>query len=112
MKGAIVYLLNDSEEDKNDFKSSLSGLVKFYIKKHPCDVICFHEKNFPIDELEYLKNLYEINLIFQEIDFKIPNYEEEIIKKYQNISLTHKILIILGSQLDIDICVDFCWRYF
>ena len=29
MKGAIVYLLNDSEEDKNDFKSSLNKLTKF-----------------------------------------------------------------------------------
>jgi len=81
IKGAVVYLLNNSEEDKNDFKSSLDGLIKFYLKKYPCDVICFHEKNFCIDELQYLKNTYEVNLIFQEIDFKIPNYEEEIIKK-------------------------------
>ena len=79
MKNAIVYLLNNSEEDKNHFKISLNNLINFYLNDYPCDVICFHEKDFCKYEIANLTKTFKINLIFQEISFEIPNYNTDIL---------------------------------
>ena len=78
MKNAIVYLLNAADKDMLNFRMSIELLRNNYLYERPCDVICFHEKNFPAMEIQYLKEVFEINFIFKEISFNTPEYPPEI----------------------------------
>lgn len=80
-KNAVVYLLNNNEKDKNNFRSSIGLLVKNYLNKFPCDVICFHEKDFDKNEIKLIKDNVKINIIFEEIEFNLPNYNQEILNQ-------------------------------
>ena len=60
-KNAIVYLLNDNEKDKHNFRSSIGLLIKNYLNNFPCDVVCFHEKGFDINATQ----LSPLNQSFQ-----------------------------------------------
>jgi hypothetical protein len=74
-KSAIVYLLNNNQKDISNFRHSISLLYDNYYKSFPCDIICFYEKDFPEEELEYLKNALSIlKVSFVNIDFEIPNF--------------------------------------
>lgn len=81
-KSAIIYLLNNNPKDINSFRKSISLLFSNYYNEFPCDIICFHENNFPSKELEYLKNtLSSINISFININFTLPNnYSKETIE--------------------------------
>tara|TARA_R110000803_G_scaffold210590_2_gene282838 strand:- start:78 stop:908 length:831 start_codon:yes stop_codon:yes gene_type:complete len=82
MKNAIIYLLNDTDEDKKTFVDSFDLLYKNYLKENPCDVVCFHEPNFCEKEKDFLKNKYkDAGIILQEIVFDLPDYTEEIKSK-------------------------------
>jgi hypothetical protein len=74
----IVVLLNNQQEHILNFRKNLELLFLNYLQNNPCNLVCFHESNFPIDEIEYLKNNYSINFIFQDINFKVPEYPSEI----------------------------------
>lgn len=67
----VLYLLNNTEEDINTFRRSISLLFSNYLDYYPCDTICLHEKDFPESEKKYLLSKY--NLIFHEIEFTVPN---------------------------------------
>jgi alpha 1,2-mannosyltransferase len=74
-KSAIVYLLNNNQKDISNFRHSISLLYNNYYKSFPCDIICFYEKDFPEEELEYLKNALSIlKVSFVNIDFEMPNF--------------------------------------
>lgn len=79
MNNAVIYLLNDTEEDKQTFIKSIESLYYNYLIDHPCDVICFHEPNFCKKELTFIKDKFKfINLKTHQIDFKVPEYNPEI----------------------------------
>jgi len=79
MKNAVIYLLNDTDEDKNTFVKSLDSLYYNYLMDNPCDVICFYEPNFCKNEIALLKEKYKfINLKLEQIEFQLPNYDETI----------------------------------
>lgn len=80
-KSAIVYLLNNSEKDKNNFRASIQYLLKNYLTNFPCDIICFHEKNFDPNEIQIIKEYLKINIYFEEIEFNLPNYNQEILNQ-------------------------------
>lgn len=72
---AIVYLLNNSNKDISNFRRSFPLLIKNYYEKFPCDIVCFYEEDFPLLELDFLKNqLKDIRIKFYQINFSIPNY--------------------------------------
>lgn len=81
MKNAIVYLLNESEKDKICFRKSLELLEKNYLNKFPCDIICFHEKNFDPNEIAFIKKNFNESLLFQEVEFKLPEYSSNVLKE-------------------------------
>jgi len=79
MKNTILYLLNNTEEDKATFIKSLDLLYNNYLQDYPCDITCFHEPDFCKNEKNNLKNKYHfLNINFHEIEFKVPDYSEEI----------------------------------
>jgi hypothetical protein len=80
-KSAITILLNNTDEDKRDFRSCLSLLIENYLKEFPCDIVCFYEKDFCQTEMDFLKSNFEVNLIFEPIEFTVPEYPEEIISQ-------------------------------
>ena len=79
-KNAIVFLLNAANKDINNFRQSLPLLHHHYLAKHNCEVICFYEKNFPKEEIEFLTDNSPAPLIFQEVDFKMPNYAKDLLE--------------------------------
>lgn len=79
MKSAIIYLLNDTEEDKLTFIKSLDSVYYNYLIDHPCDVVCFYEPNFCKKEKEFIKDKYKfLNIKLYEVNFKTPDYPEHI----------------------------------
>lgn len=80
-KNAIVYLLNNNEKDKNNFRSSIGLLIKNYLNKFPCDVICFHEKDFDKNEIKLIQDNVKIDIFFEEIEFNLPDYSQEILNQ-------------------------------
>lgn len=82
MNTAIVYLLNNNNKDILNFRQSIYLLIQNYYLKFPADIICFHENDFPIEEIKFLqKNLVGISIKFIPIVFNIPNYDQSIIDK-------------------------------
>lgn len=72
---AIVYLLNKNSKDILNFRKSIQSLLYNYYEWFPCDIICFYEDDFPIEELDNLKQkLINIKVSFVKIDFSIPNH--------------------------------------
>lgn len=84
MKNAIVYLLNNHPKDINNFRSSISYLITNYLNYFPCELIFFHENNFPKTEINLITDaLSALNFKFKflEINFVLPAYKEEILKE-------------------------------
>ena len=77
---AIIYLLNNTAEDINTFNDSFHKLCINYLSNFPCTVICFHESDFPQEEINRIKMLYN-DIIFYKIDFSIPDYSDDIKSK-------------------------------
>jgi hypothetical protein len=80
-KNAIVYLLNDNQKDKNNFRNSIGLLTKNYLNNFPCDIICFHEQGFDKNEINLIKEHVKFNIQFEEINFNLPNYSQEILNQ-------------------------------
>lgn len=75
----ILYLVRSSEEDLNDFNKSLSLVEKNLTPfTKDLDILIFCEKSF-----ENYKNQVETNLElkYQEVEFKIPDYPQEILNE-------------------------------
>jgi alpha 1,2-mannosyltransferase len=82
MNTAIVYLLNNNNKDIINFRQSIYLLIQNYYKDFPTDIICFHEQDFPVEEIELLqKHLVNISIKFIPITFNIPNYDDSIINR-------------------------------
>ena len=84
MKNAVVYLLNNHPKDINNFRLSIQYLVNNYLFSFPCDLIFFHESDFPQNEIELISNSlskFYFNFKFVKIDFCIPAYSDEILKE-------------------------------
>jgi alpha 1,2-mannosyltransferase len=77
MKNCILYLVRSSQEDLNDFNKSISLVEKNLIPKtNNVDIIVFCEKSFD----EYKSKVEtSLNIQYQTIEFKIPNYPKEIL---------------------------------
>lgn len=79
---AIVFLLNAQLKDIHNFRQSISLLYNNYLVKYPdCDIICFHEGNFPQEEIKILQDTFPLPLIFQELSFKLPDYNADILNE-------------------------------
>lgn len=75
----ILYLVRSSEEDLNNFNTSLSLIEKNLIPfTNNVEVLIFCEKSFGSYKNRVITNL---NLKYQEIEFKIPEYSEEILNQ-------------------------------
>jgi hypothetical protein len=73
MKSCFTLLLRNNFK-QNFLNSCLTSLYNFYLKKYPTDVIIFHEKEFSEYNKNFIKTrLPNINIIFREIKFSIPN---------------------------------------
>jgi hypothetical protein len=82
MNTAIVYLLNNNNKDIINFRQSIYLLLQNYYKDFPTDIVCFHEQDFPVEEIQLLqKHLGSISIKFIPITFNIPNYDESIINR-------------------------------
>jgi len=82
MNTAIVYLLNNNNKDIINFRQSIYLLLQNYYKDFPTDIVCFHEQDFPVEEIQLLqKHLGNISIKFIPITFNIPNYDESIINR-------------------------------
>jgi alpha 1,2-mannosyltransferase len=80
MKNCIIILLNNSEKDISFFKRSFPFLNENYLKHHRCDVILFHENDFPKSEIDLIKS-YKNDIIFHELHFDLPSYSEDVLKQ-------------------------------
>lgn len=80
MNNCIVILLNNNEKDISFFKKSFPFLNENYIKNNPCDIILFHEKDFPKEEINLIKE-YKNDVIFHELSFNLPDYSEDTLKQ-------------------------------
>jgi alpha 1,2-mannosyltransferase len=82
MKTAIVYLLNNNNKDIISFRQSIYLLIKCYYLQFPTDIICFHENDFPTQEINFLQTqLAGIPIKFIPITFNIPFYNKNILDK-------------------------------
>jgi hypothetical protein len=77
MRNAIVYLLNNAPKDMMFFRRSLPFLKQNYLDQHPCDLICFHEDDFPQQEMDVIKNFIP-SVRFERVSFSVPQYPPEI----------------------------------
>lgn len=83
MNCAIVYLLNNNSKDILNFRKSIYLLIQHYYQHFPSDIICFHEYDFPLEEIQLLRShLKHISINFVPIVFTMPEY---------NISITNNI---------------------
>jgi hypothetical protein len=79
---AIVYLLNNNSKDIINFRQSIYLLIQNYYQNFPTDIICFHENDFPVEEIQLLqKHLGSISIKFVSITFNIPDYDASIINR-------------------------------
>ena len=77
MKNCILYLVRSSQDDLNDFNKSISLVEENLIPKtNNVDIIVFCEKSFEQYKSEVKTNL---NIQYQTIEFKIPDYSKEIL---------------------------------
>ncbi len=73
MKSCFTLLLPNALK-QNLLDRCLDSLYNFYLKKHPTDVVIFHENGFSEYNKNFIKNrLPNINLLFKEIQFSVPN---------------------------------------
>lgn len=84
-KNCILYLVRSSQNDIDMLNKSLS-LVRLNLLasiKGPVDIIIFHEKSF---DSRYQKKVHQPNecdIIFQEVNFILPDYDDNISKIIQ-----------------------------
>lgn len=76
-KNCIVYLLKASEEDMLEFSDSVNSLYNYFLKKNPCDIICFHENDL-IPYIDTIRQKLKVNVEFIEISFSIPNNNKHL----------------------------------
>ena len=79
-KNCILYLVRTSQDDLDMLNRSL-GLVEAHVLsslKEKTDIILFHEKSFDSTYKEKVKNVINGNILFQELEFKIPFFSKEI----------------------------------
>jgi len=75
----ILYLVRSSEDDLNDFNKSLSLLESNLIPyTSDVDLVVFCEESFEGYKSRVESNL---NIKYQTIEFKLPEYSEEILNK-------------------------------
>ena len=78
---AIIYLLNNAEKDILCFRNSIQFLNQNYLFLNQCDIICFYEKDFPAQEIEYIESVSAKKIKFVKIKFEVPQYPHEISSK-------------------------------
>jgi hypothetical protein len=71
--GAVIYLVNHTEQSITDMKKSLRLLQTNYLKKFPCDVICFHEKELSLE----VRNEISQDVRWVELDFSYPPWIDQ-----------------------------------
>lgn len=72
MKTCFTLLLPNNL--RHQLHKCLSNLYNFYLRSYPTDVVIFHEINFSDHNKQTVKNLLpNINVIFKEIKFSIPD---------------------------------------
>ena len=77
----ILYLVRSSEKDLEDFNKSLELIEKNVIPfTKDVDLVVFCEKSFEEYKSQVKTNL---NIKYQEIEFKVPDYSEEIRSQIQ-----------------------------
>lgn len=76
MKNCILYLVRTSIEDLADLNESLNLLYSNLLKYTTAEVLVFHESSFT-----EFKNDVQYPVIFHEIEFNLPKYTEEILRK-------------------------------
>ena len=78
-KDCVLYLVRTSQDDLDMLNRSL-GLVESHVLssiKERTDVILFHEKSFDETYKNRVRALSNGNIIFQEIEFKVPEYSKQ-----------------------------------
>jgi Glycolipid 2-alpha-mannosyltransferase len=70
MKNCIIYLAGDEENNYKDLNKSLELIKKNLLPNTKADVIIFHEKSFQ----KSLVKVKDLQIIYKEIFFSIPNY--------------------------------------
>lgn len=73
MKKCIVILSKSDLRTLKELKESLDRLYNNYVNDFPCDVIIFHESEFPIAFKTKASEKYA-NIKFKEIDFRAPDF--------------------------------------
>ena len=82
-KNCILYLVRTSPDDLEMLQKSL-GLVDANVLSSihgKTDIILFHEKSFGQQYRDRVRHLQNGNIIFQEIEFTLQDYRDEIKKK-------------------------------
>ncbi len=81
-KGCFLYLVRTSIEDLNGLNKSLELLKTnvFPFCKEVYDILIFHESSF---NQEYKKAVIKLenNILFQEIQFQVPKYSQDILER-------------------------------
>lgn len=85
MNGCVVYLaradfsvnaggfrVKDASFSKCDHTLSMKMLFENYVNYYPCDVIVFHESDFPEDYMSYVHSTISDKVKFRELNFSIP----------------------------------------
>jgi hypothetical protein len=79
-KNCILYLVRSSQNDIDMLNKSLLlvslNLIPAIKKK--IDIIIFHEKSFDSNYQKKVEQPNECEVIFQEVNFILPDYDEEI----------------------------------
>jgi len=82
-KNCILYLVRSSQNDIDMLNKSLS-LVRLNLLaaiKGPVDIIIFHEKSFDSSYQKKVHQPNECGVIFQEVNFILPDYDNKIKEK-------------------------------
>ena len=73
MKNCIVMLSRGDIKTLKELKEALDNLHAKYIDKFPCDVVIFHESDFPESFKEHAKKKYK-DIKFKQIELKAPGH--------------------------------------
>lgn len=74
MKNCIVILSRSDFRTIIELKTNLDSLYANYVNKFPCDVLIFHEEDFPSAFKDYLTSFEYNGLQFIEVELKRPDF--------------------------------------
>jgi hypothetical protein len=73
MKKCITILSRGDLKTLKELKQALDSLYEKYVNEFPCDVVIFHENDFPQAFKEQASKRYK-NIFFKLIEFKAPDH--------------------------------------